>query len=209
MGYRIIDNFDTIKIVKNDTDVLFFNKTNATVVCNSSIITLKNTTQSTSFKFTEVDSPRHASVESLVDAINGYINANYSYNGQYVESVWVKSVDLLSTGQSVAISVNNGNTINSNFIPTRVYVELASLDGSISTDAIVTVGNNGSSYNNVCGSVTLSSLNNERDVQSLTLATLTSIDISTNAIVVNVTTAATGATIMTANFYIFGIITQQ
>ena len=101
MGYRIIDNFDTIKIVKNDTDVLFFNKTNATVVCNSSIITLKNTTQSTSFKFTEVDSPRYASVESLVDAINGYINANYSYNGQYVESVWVKSVDLLSTGQSV------------------------------------------------------------------------------------------------------------
>lgn len=208
MGYRIIDNANTIKVVKDATTITLINKSGASVSCVNSTITIQGN-QSVSFKFSDVESPRFPSVEELVDTIYSYINASYAFNGQYVENVWVETVDLLSTGQSVTIPVNNGNSEAFNFIPTRVYVELVDLAGSITGDAIVTVGNNGSSYNNVCGSATLSSLNAERDVQSLTLATLASIDISSNAIVVNVSTAATGATTMNANFYIFGIVTQQ
>lgn len=118
------------------------------------------------------------------------------------------TVSGLSMGQTTIIPVNNGGSTNVRYIPQFARVRLVSITGALLTGAILRIGNNGS-FDNISALTTLTSLSTANVLLPMTLAaTLSSIDLSSSAIVVDVQTAATG-TVLTdyqIEVQLFGMI---
>lgn len=125
-----------------------------------------------------------------------------------VQVQWRVTVNALATGQTVILPVNNGVTgINYRFVPRGTpHVELIARTGTLTTPAILRVGNNGS-FNNLVALSTLTGLSTVNNITLLTIAaTPASLDISSAAIQVDVQTAATGPSVYSLEVVIEGFL---
>lgn len=118
------------------------------------------------------------------------------------------TVSGLSTGQTTIIPINNSGSVNVRYIINNGFVRLKAITGTLSTPAILRIGNN-VNFDNIAALTTLTGLSTANNILPFTLAgTLASIDISSTAISIDVQTAATGVGLSQydLDIYLFGMI---
>lgn len=118
------------------------------------------------------------------------------------------TINGLVTGQTSLIPVNNGGSSAVRFIPEHGFVRLRAITGTLSTPAILRIGNS-VNFDNIAALTTFTGLSAAHDVMPFILAAqLASVDISSAAISVSVQTAATGIalSVYSLDVYVFGMI---
>lgn len=124
----------------------------------------------------------------------------------------VAAVNMLANGQTIIVPVNNASSTNMYFTCISAWGVLTAITGTLVTAAVITLGTNASSYNNVCSATTLTLFNTLNDRILFTLAnSSTRLDISTNPIKVNVSGLGIGIglTTYTMNVYVQGFFEAQ
>ena len=117
------------------------------------------------------------------------------------------NVNLLATGQTTLVAVNNASpTLTGlSFIPHSAYIELTAVTGVL-TVPIIRIGNS-VNFDNIAPLLTCTGLTTVRNMILIPLVgSLVSVNINTAAIKVDVQTAGLVASVATANIYLYGVL---
>lgn len=134
-------------------------------------------------------------------------NTEPSTYGQVLNCWRATGIDLLATGQTTLVPINNASpTLTGlSFIPYAAQIELTAVTGAL-TAPVIRIGNS-VNFDNVCPLFTTTGLLSARDMLTIPLvASLVSASINTAAIALDVQTAGLVASVATANVYLYGII---
>ncbi len=149
-----------------------------------------------------------ASITQTVTTISSATDPTQPAALQQVLECWrATGINLLATGQTTLVAVNNGSSVLTglSFLPVLAYIELTAVTGVL-TVPIIRIGNS-VNFDNVAPLKTCTGLAAARDIISIPLvAALVSVSINTVAIKVDVQTAGLVASVATANVYLYGVL---
>ena len=145
--------------------------------------------------------------QTVTTISNGTDNTQPAALGQTIQVWRATGINLLATGQTTLVAINNGSPTLTNltFVPFAAYIELTAVTG-ILTVPIIRIGNDGS-FSNVAPLFTCTGLTAVRNMLQIPLVgSLVSVNINSAAIKADIQTAGLVASVATAAIYLYGVI---